>query len=117
MNHDTAAKHGLLPTPAHYQIYRQMRAGYYAGGFQTDSATDAVQAFLATAPAFDGGAIRLWDHRAERLLASVNWTVEKTGFGFSVRTRSNIFHDTTLARIAEQITEREQIIASFRQAV
>ena len=116
-HHDSTRPRSLLPSPARYQVFRQMRAGYFAGGFQSQSPADAVQAFLATAPAFDGGTIRLWDHREERLLASVNWRVEKTGFGFVVRTRANVFHDTTLARIAEQITEREQIIASFRQAV
>ncbi len=116
-NNGSSKPRGLLPPPARYQIYRQMRAGYFAGGFHTDSPSDAVQSFLATAPAFEGGSIRLWDHHEDRLLASVEWAVEKTGFGFFVRTRSNIFHDTTYARIAEQITEREQIIASFRQAV
>lgn len=117
INNDRSKAHGLLPAPARYQIYRQMRAGYFAGGFHSDSPADAVQSFLATAPAFEGGSIRLWDHHENRLLASVDWAVERTGFGFFVRTRSNVFHDTTFSRIAEQITEREQIVASFRQAV
>lgn len=62
--------------PSHrYQVYRQQRAGYYTIGLQTDTAADAVQAFLDTRPAFEGGTIRLWDRSADLLMAAAEWDI------------------------------------------
>jgi hypothetical protein len=98
-----------------YQIYRQARAGNYRAEFTTDSAAEAVESFVSTSPAFDGGAIRIWDHREHRVRASVLWVTEKTDFGFHVQSRTNLFHDGPLAVIARQIQEREALRESVRR--
>ena len=96
--------------PQHrYQVYRQQRAGYYTVGVQTDSAFEAVQAFLETKPAFEGGTIRLWDRTGDRLLAAAEWDIETTRMGFSVRTRQNVFHDDAAANVARDIAQREAL--------
>ena len=95
--------------PYRYQVYRQQRAGYYTIGLQTDSATEAVQAFLDTKPAFEGGSIRLWDRPGDRLLAAAEWDIETTRMGFAVRTRQNVFHDDETAVIARDIAQREAL--------
>ena len=101
--------------PLRYQIYRQARAGNYKAEFTTDSAVEAVESFVSTSPAFDGGAIRIWDHREHRVSASVLWMTEKTDFGFHVQSRTNLFHDGPLAVIARQIQEREALRESVRR--
>jgi hypothetical protein len=42
-----------------YQIYRQGQAGNYHPEFGTDSAAEAVEAFLSEKPAFERGAVHL----------------------------------------------------------
>ena len=100
---------------ARYQIYSQTRAGVFAPGFKSDSASEAVEAFLKQGPAFDCGDIRLWNHRSQELSASVDWRTEKTDFGFSVHHRINLFHDRLLGVIARQVEERETLRAAVRQ--
>lgn len=96
--------------PHRYQIYRQSKNGcHYNHGERMDSAVDAVALFLGTAPTFEGGGVRLWDHREMRAVASAEWNVETTRMGFHVRTRSNVFHDETLAVIARDIAQREAL--------
>lgn len=96
-----------------YQIYRQSKTGcHYNHGAGIDSAEDAVELFLATSPVFEGGGVRLWDHLEQRAVASAEWSVEKTRFGFLVRTRTNIFHDDSLELIARRIAERHAIVQS-----
>ena len=97
-----------------YQIYRQARAGNYMAEFKTDSATEAVELFAVMSPAYDGGAIRIWDQREQRVGASVLWATEKTDFGFHVQSRTNVFHDASLALIARQLQEREALRESVR---
>jgi hypothetical protein len=92
-----------------YQIFRQARAGNFMPEFKTDSAIEAVEMFALMAPAFDGGAIRLWDHSAQHISASVEWRPEKTAFGFVVYHRTNLYHDRLLGVLARQIREREAI--------
>lgn len=54
-----------------YQIYRQQRAGNYSVDLQTYTVTEAIQAFIDTKPAFEGGSTRLASRRtAERLRPS-----------------------------------------------
>jgi len=45
------------------QIYRQTRTGAYTAEFKTASAAEAVEAFLDHSPAFEGGELRIWNHR------------------------------------------------------
>lgn len=98
------------PQPAReprYQIYRQARAGNFMPEFKTDSPMEAVEMFALMAPAFDGGAIRLWDHAAQHVSASVEWRPEQTAFGFVVYHRTNLYHDRLLCVLARHIAERE----------
>jgi hypothetical protein len=96
-----------------YQVYRQQRAGYYTIGAQTDCAIEAVQAFLDTKPAFEGGTIRLWDRQGDRLLAAAEWDIETTRMGFAVRTRQNVFHDEETASMARDIAQREALVQAI----
>ena len=121
MKHTTNGLHGaraVATTPAHeprYQIYRQARAGNFMPEFKTDSAREAVEMFAIMTPAFEGGAIRLWDHSGQHVSASVEWRPEKTDFGFIVYHRTNLFHDRLLGVIARQVQERETMRESLRQ--
>lgn len=90
-----------------YQIFRQARAGNFMPEFRTNSAVEAVEMFALMAPAFDGGAIRLWDDAAQHLSASVEWRPEQTAFGFVVYHRTNLYHDRLLGVLARHIAERE----------
>ena len=90
-----------------YQIYRQARAGNFMPEFKTDSPVEAVEMFALMAPAFDGGAIRLWDHSGQHVSASVEWRPEETAMGFVVFHRTNLYHDRLLGVLARQIEERE----------
>ena len=105
----------LMTEPAHatsrrYQVYRQAKTGlHYNHGPIIDTPEEAVALFLHTAPAFEGGGLRLWDHYEQQNVASAEWCMETTGMGFTVRHRINVFHDPALAVFAAQITEREQL--------
>jgi len=97
-------------TPHRYQVYRQARNGlHHSHGDSIDSPADAVAHFLHATPAFEGGGLHLWDHREQRAVASADWQMETTRMGFPVRQRSNVFHDLSLAVMAEQIAEREKL--------
>lgn len=101
--------------PARYQIYRQAKNGcHHPYGGRTEMAAEAVEVFLAASPLYEGGAIHLWDHHQQRSVAATNWTREKTGFGFEVHTRANVFQEPGLAAIARLVAEREQMAASMR---
>jgi len=114
MNANVELSVAVHETAAHrYQIYRQSKNGcHFNHGASIESAEDAVEIFLATAPAFEGGGVRLWDHHESRAVASAEWNVERTRFGFMVRTRSNVFHDDSLALIARRVAERHAIVQS-----
>jgi hypothetical protein len=92
-----------------FQIYRQTRAGNYVPGGHSDSASEAIETFLATTPIFEGGDLRIWDRREQKLVASVAWGREETDFGFVVRHRTNLFHDRLFGLVARQIQNREAI--------
>jgi len=92
-----------------YQVYCQTRTGAYQVGFNTDSPVEAVEAFLTQRPAFEGGEIRLWNRREQRIAASVVWLPQRTAFGFHVNHRANIFHEAGLDGIAHEIRESEAI--------
>ena len=96
-------------TVSRYQIYRQTRTGTYTGEFKTDSAAGAVEAFRNQSPAFEGGELRIWNHREQRVSASVQWSTEKTDCGFPVFNRTNVFHDRLLGLIDRQMQVREEI--------
>jgi hypothetical protein len=109
------SEHPTLPTsrsitPHRYQVYRQARNGvHYSHGESIASRAAAVTHFLHATPLFEGGGLHLWDHREQCAVASAAWDVETTRFGFPVRTRENVFHNPTLAVVAHEITEREQL--------
>lgn len=92
-----------------FQIYRQARAGYFMPEFKTDSAVEAVEMFALVAPAFEGGAIRLWDSAGQQVSASVEWRSEQTAMGFVVYHRTNLYHDRLLGLLARHIEERERM--------
>jgi len=100
-----------------YQIYRQGQAGNYHPEFATDSAVEAIEAFLAAKPAFEGGAVHLWDRQEQRSGASVRWATAKTEFGFAVGRRINIFHDVALGSMAREALEREALRREIQQGV
>jgi hypothetical protein len=74
---------------------------------------EAVEMFAIMSPAFDGGAIRIWDHHEQRVCASVEWHSENTPFGSAVRIRRNVFQNTMLAVLARQVSERETMRESI----
>ena len=118
MNNTTIAlaSDSLHRTPHRYQIYRQAKNGlHYNHGPIVDSPEQAVAAFLHTAPAFEGGDVRLWDHHEQRSVASADWNVETTRMGFAVRHRVNQFEDEAVAALAQRITEREQLERSITE--
>jgi len=98
-----------------YQIYRQNRAGLFHPGYCSDSAPEAVEAFFSQAPAFDGGEVRLFDHRDQRMVATVEWRIEKTDFGFLVHHRVNRFHDAMIKQLADEVQVRETMRLELRR--
>lgn len=106
---------GAEASAARYQIYRQNRAGQFLPGYRSNSAPEAVEAFLNQAPAFDGGGVRLLDLREERMVASVEWTTEKTDFGFPVHHRVNHFHDAVIEQLAGEALARESLRLELRR--
>lgn len=90
-----------------FQIYRQTRAGNDVAGFQSESPSEVIEAFLLAKPLFDGGELRIWDRRDQRAVASVVWRSEETDFGFAVRHRTNLFHDRLFGLVARHIQDRE----------
>lgn len=115
-NHTTSSITGAdaVATVARYQIYRQNRAGLFLPGYRTDSAPEAVEAFLNQAPAFEGGGVRLLDHHDQRMVASVEWRTEKTDFGFPVHHRANRFHDAMIEKLAREVQVREAMRIELR---
>jgi hypothetical protein len=106
------------PAPHRFQVFRQAKNGvHYNHGSRIASAEEAVENFLETPPLFDGGDIRLWDHREGRAVASADWLVESTRFGFAVRVRANAFFDEEISRIANRVVEREAYFRSIAQRV
>ena len=116
-NHTTSSITGpdAVASVARYQIYQQNRAGLFFPGYRTDSAPEAVEAFLNQAPAFEGGGVRLLDHHDQRMVASVEWRTEKTDFGFPVFHRSNRFHNPMIEFVAGEATAREAMRADLRR--
>lgn len=96
-------------TESRYQIYQQTRTGTYNVTFKTDLAAEVVEAFLSQSPAFEGGELRIWNQREQRVSAAVQWSMEKTEFGFPVFNRTNVFHDRLLDLLARQMQVREEI--------
>lgn len=100
-----------------YQIFRQARAGNYMAEVKTDSPTEAVAMFAIMSPAYDGGDIRLWDNREQRVAASVEWHRQHTEFGFQVPQRTNVFHDRMLGILARQLAEKEALRVEVRNEI
>jgi hypothetical protein len=115
--HHSAERNGSGPDLPHFQIYRQGHAGNYHPEFSTDSAKEAVEAFLAESPAFEGGELRIWNTREQRPSASVQWVTEKTDLMFPVRRRLNVFHDPVLAVIAGQLLEQQAMRETIQQQI
>lgn len=115
-NHETSAITGpnAEASVARYQIHRQNRTGLFLPVFRSDSAPEAVEAFLNQAPAFDGGGVRLLDHREQRMVASVEWSTVKTDFGFPVHHRMNRFHDAMIEQLANTVQAREVLREELR---
>jgi len=59
--------------------------------------------------------MRLLDLREERMVASVEWTTEKTDFGFSVHHRVNRFHDAVIEQLAGEALARESLRLELRR--
>ena len=121
---NTHSSKSIVPAPiagaeieSRYQIYRQTRTGTYTVAFKTDSAAEAVEAFLNQAPAFEGGELRIWNQPEQRVSASVEWNMEKTDFGFPVFNRTNVFHDRLLGLVARQVQVREEIREEIQHSV
>jgi hypothetical protein len=108
---------GVKTPTARYQVYQQNRVGLFLPGYRTDAASEVVEAFLHQAPAFDGGGIRLFDHRDQRMVASVEWRTEKTDFGFPVHHRVNRFHDAVIEQLAQETLARESLRESVRHSL
>jgi hypothetical protein len=100
--HATKPAHQSEIRSSGFQIYRQERSGSYVAGFQTNSATVAVKAFLAECPAFEGGDMHLWSHGEQRICASVKWTLGETALRLPVWHRADLFYDGLLAMIARR---------------
>ncbi|MBW8780614.1 MAG: hypothetical protein JF599_01825 [Verrucomicrobia bacterium] len=117
--HQTSALTGAdaQASVARYQIYRQNRAGHFLPGYRTDSAPEAVEAFLHQSPVFEGGGVRLLDHHDRRMVASVEWRTEKTGFGFPVHHRTNRFHDAMIEQLAGEVLARETLREPVRHSL
>ena len=47
------------------------------------------------------------------LLAAPEWTVQRTGMGFCVRTRKNVFHDDDAAALARLVAQREALVQAI----
>ena len=109
--------HAEAATVSRYQIFRETRTGTYPVEFKANSAAVAVEAFLNQSPAFEGGELRLWNDREQRVSASVEWSTEKTDFGFPVFNRTNVFHDRLLGLIARQMQVREEIREEIQHSV
>jgi hypothetical protein len=106
-----------IATVPRYHLYRQTHTGNYAVPFKTDSAVEAVEAFLNQSPAFEGGEVRLWNHPEQRTSAFVTWSTEKTDFGFPVFNRTNVFNERLLGLIAQQMQAREEILEELQHSV
>ena len=106
-----------VPTPPRrYQIFRQTNDGAYQQyGVSIEPVERAVEMFLLTRPAFDGGGVRLWDSLEQRTVASAEWYVENTTFGFGVRVRADAFYDETVSEAARRVLEREALVESLGQ--
>jgi hypothetical protein len=115
-NHTTSSITGpdAAASVLRYQIYRQNRAGLFLPGYRTDSAPEAVEAFMNQAPAFEGGGVRLLDHHDQRMVASMEWRTEKTDFGFPVHHRSNRFHDAMIEQLAGEVQARAAMRMELR---
>ena len=96
-------------TVSRYHLYRQTHTGGYTVPFKTDSAVEAVEAFLNQSPAFERGEVRLWNHAELRISSFVTWSTEKTEFGFPVFNRTNVFNERLLGLIAQQMQAREEM--------
>ncbi|HWB99764.1 MAG TPA: hypothetical protein VG672_23815 [Bryobacteraceae bacterium] len=115
-NHTQESPDSTVRRPR-YQIYRQGQAGNYHPEFETESAGEAVEAFLNAKPAFEGGAVHLWDRQEQRSGASVRWGTAKTEIGFAVSRRINIFHDVALGAMAREMLEREAMRQEIQKSV
>lgn len=83
-----------------YQLYRQECSRLFSSQFETNNAAKAVESFLSQTPAFEHGCMRIWNHREQRICASIVWLGEEMEFGFTVYRRVNHFYDDLLTAIA-----------------
>jgi hypothetical protein len=102
---------------ARFHVYQQTREGTYTPAFRTDSAVEAIGAFLRQMPAFEGGEIRLWDHREQHLSAWVKWVPRSGDLGVHSCSRLNVFQDRLLAVIAGHAEISETIREDVRRGV
>lgn len=100
-----------------FQIFRQTREGTYASAFKSNSAVEAVGAFLRQSPSFEGGEIRLWDNREQHLSAWVKWTTNGADIDTSTYSRENVFQDRLLAIIARHVESLEKMGEDVRRGV
>ena len=105
------------PAIPRFQIYPQTHTGTFSPEFNSDSALEIVEAFLNQSPAIERGEVRIWNHREQRVSASVEWTTEKTDLGFPVFNRTSVFHDGLLGVIVRQLQIREEIREQIQHSV
>lgn len=119
--HDSVISPTATATPgaatARYQIYQQALSGNYVPGLTMDSATDAIRVFVSQSPAFEGGELRLWDHREKRLSASVKWNLQRTESGALAQVRENVFPDRIMAMLARLIQPQEKLREVIQRGV
>lgn len=111
--HPIEASTAVATEQPRYGVYRQTRAGSFVRTFETSRPLDAMLAFMDTTPAFEGGDVRIWDRHEQRLLAAAEWMVERTGMGFYVRTRKNVFLDADAAALGRLVAQREALVQAI----
>lgn len=83
----------------------------------TNSAQEAVCAFLCTGPLTEGSDLYIRDHLKNEVVAKIEWTEEPTLFGTPLRVRTNHFYDESLADIARHLCEHAEIRHAIVQGI
>lgn len=105
MNSESKSETSSVPAPGvrsspRFQVIVEYAAGVCLPSAASDSAEEAVEAFMQQSPGCEEGEIALFDRHDQRVVASVKWKMSGTEIGLRVPHRHNIFHDWCLALIA-----------------
>jgi hypothetical protein len=99
-----------------FEIHQECYSGFYVTTFRAQSVQAALDAFLEQRPAFEGGDVRVLDRYDNRILASVEWHMGNTDFGFAVYLRVNRFSDWIIEQLAHEVLARQKLIHSSATA-